>query len=204
MKKVIVLILVAVLCTGCFSWDKKTTMSDGTVIEQETNEAAMFSQHQSEAWNAYYAAILTPVVIATMTDKNGTVVKIHNQIAPPTPRFVQHENQWIKPVRDVLSTGINVIGGGLVLREIVGAMEGTNINNNGDGSVVVDKSFNTDVSTIHSEEGSSIEQLSNSGNVDNADPLVVKTDNTVVVRPEIVRPEIVRPVVVDPVIVGQE
>ena len=97
----------------------------------------------------------------------------------------------------MIKTGIKIIGGGLVVREIVDSMQGTNITNSGGGSVTVDRSDNVAVETNHAEENSTLNQSSNNdesdNHIENADPVIVEVEKetVVVVEPDIVSPEVI-------------
>jgi hypothetical protein len=199
MKRSIIAILAIVMLTGCspkvVTWD---SMGEKTVTTR-TNED-LYHEAQAKAWAGYFEALKNPPVIATIQQPDGSVLTINSQVPPPAPVIRQHQNQYIKPVTDVIKWGI---GGIVVDRGLRAIVKGTGdiiTENSGDGTVYVDKSdsiasktdasFSTD--TDHSQT--------------NPDPVVV--DPVIVEQPEyndpvIVQPEIVRPEIVDPVIVNQ-
>lgn len=194
-----ILLFINLLILGCSS---KTVIVDplGNKTVTTTTDAAKFIENQSKAWTAYYSVLANPPVIATITQADGNVIKINSQLPPPTPIIKQYQNQYINPMMNTLKTGIQIIGGGLVVKEIVGAMQGTNISNVGSGSVNVDQSDNFTAKTATSE--STIKESSDNpliitddhssidSSVEKADPVVVETTNTTetvkVVNPEIV------------------
>lgn len=212
MRLIFITLLSFCLFQGCSS---KIVAVDqlGNRTITTTTDAAKFTEEQSKAWTAYYSVLNNPPVIATITQSDGNVIKINSQIPPPAPNIKQYQNQYINPIMGTLKTGVQIIGGGLVVKEIVGAMQGTNISNIGSGSVNVDQSDNfvaktaTGDSTIkeNSENPSTITDdnsttiTDDNSNIDNsiekADPVVVETTNTTetvkVVNPVVVNPEVV-------------
>ena len=169
-------------------------------------DAARFSDAQKVALIAYYEACANPPVIAKITQPDGTVVDIHSQILPPAPNLKQHQNQVIEPVMGTLKTGIQIIGGGYMAKEIIGAMQGVSINNSGAGNVTYDRSEAVTVETTEVQDSTIKDSSDNpstvteDNHVENAEPevVVVEKEEVVVVEKETV--EVVNPevIVVDP------
>lgn len=178
-------IIVVLIVAGCSS---KTVTLTPTGDRQVTTvtDASKYSDAQAQAWQSYYSAAAHPPVIAKITQPDGTIVDIHSQVPPPVPDIKQHKNQVIEPIERMISTGVKIIGGGLVVREIVDSMQGVNINNSGPGSVIYDRSEKVAVDTT-TVDGSTIKENSDNAetvtednHIDKADPIVVtNTDKTV-------------------------
>jgi len=205
MKTKLAAIVACFLITGCsskvVSWN---TVGEKTVTTR-TNED-LYHEAQAEAWAGYFEALKNPPVIATIQQTDGTVLTINSQIPPPAPVIRQHQNQYIKPVADMVKWAI----GGVVLdrgiRAVVKGAGDTIVDNAGDGTVYVDRS-----DSIASESNASLQtDTDSSDNSDNSstnpdpvvvDPVIVERpeyNDPVIVQPEIVRPEIVRPEIVTP------
>ena len=164
-------------------------------------DAARFSDAQTQALIAYYAACANPPVIAKITQPDGTVVDIHSQILPPAPNLKQHQNQVIEPVMGTLKTGIQIIGGGYMAKEIIGAMQGVSINNSGAGNVTYDRSEAVTVETTEVQDSTIKDSSDNpstvteDNHVENAEPEVVVVEKETI---EVVNPEVI---VVDPEVI---
>lgn len=176
--------LLLCLTVGCSS--KTVTMTatgDSQVVT--VTDASKYSDAQSQAWSSYYKAVANPPVIAKITQLDGTVIDIHSQVPPPTPSIKQHKNQVIEPLERMVSTGVKIIGGGLVVKEIVDSMQGVSISNSGDGNVTYDRSEPVSIETT-TVSGSTIKENSDNpdtvtedNHVEKADPIVVtNTDKT--------------------------
>lgn len=194
----LLLLSMCLVAIGCSS---KTIITDPSGYKTITTitDAAKFTEEQSKAWVAYYSVLSNPPVIATITQPDGNIIKINSQVPPPAPNIKQHQNQYINPIMGTLKTGVQVIGGGLVVKEIVGAIQGTNISNIGSGSVDVDQSEN--ITSKVSTDGSIIKENSDNpstitddnsyidNSIEKADPIVVESTNTTetvkVVNPEV-------------------
>ena len=183
---------------------------NGDKIITMKSDAAIYEASQAKAFAAYYESLQTPMVIATMTAPDGSIIKIHNQIIPLPPVILQHKNQYIKPI---IELGKYVVGGVVIDRALTAIVRGagdTIVSNTGDGMVTVDKSDNitnditTDVTTT-SADGNGIIKNSSDNPIDNtvtnADPIVVTNNTVQVVEPEIV---LIPTQIVDPVIVNPE
>ena len=193
------IILMCLMLTGCSSkvvtWD---SMGEKTVTTR-TNED-LYHEAQMNAWAGYYEALKNPPVIATIQQIDGTVLTINSQVPPPAPIIRQHQNQYIKPIADIVKWGIGGIVVDRGLRAIVKGAGDTIVDNAGDGTVYVDRSdsiasktdasFNTETDSSDNADHSEV----------NPDPVIV---DPVIVNPEVVNPEVVRPEIVNPVIVEQ-
>lgn len=194
MRKIIIAVMaLVIIAAGCSSKTVTFTPTGSRQVVTVT-DSSKYSDAQARAWGKYYNAVANPPVIATITQPDGTVVFINSQTPPPTPDIKQHRNQIIEPVERMVSIGVKVVGGGLIIREIVDAMQGTNITNSGAGTVTVDNSEDVAVETTTLDEGSVINKDSNNdesdNHVDNADPVIVEKETVVVVDPEVVNPEV--------------
>lgn len=101
MKRSIIAILAILLITGCSSKTIEYNALEKTKVTTRTNED-LYHEAQAAAWKEYYKALENPPVIAVITPKDGPEIKIHSQIMPPVPIIRQHQNQYIKPVTDVI------------------------------------------------------------------------------------------------------
>lgn len=205
MKKII-LILLCFGLVGCSSkvvtWD---TLGKKTVTTRTQED--IYHEQQAKAWAGYYEALNNPPVIARIQNTDGTVITISSQIPPPSPVIQQHENQYIKPVADIIKFGI----GGVVidrgLRSVVRSVGDVIVDNAGDGTVMVDKSDSiasdsvttVDTAADHSDNSNHSDNSDNSDNSDHSDnsydetsdPVIVDPPDPIIVPPYIVRPEIV-------------
>lgn len=196
--KYAIAILAIVMLTGCSSkvvtWD---SMGEKTVTTR-TNED-LYHEAQAKAWVEYYKALQNTPVLAEIEQKDGSVLKIYSQAVPAMPKIYQHQNQYIKPVTDVLKWGI---GGVVVDRGLRAIVKGTGdiiTENSGDGTVYVDKSDSIASKTDASFSTDTDSSDNSDNSLTNPDPLVVEQpeyNDPIIVQPEVVRPEIVNPVIV--------
>lgn len=194
MKKIVLFsFILSLIIMGCSSKVVTVTPAGDKQIATVT-DASKFSDTQTTVWAAYYAAVANPPVIAKITQPDGTIVDIHSQVPPPTPDIKQHQNQIIQPLERMVSTGVKIIGGGLVLREVVDAMQGVNINNSGSGSITYDQSETVDVATTTIEDSTVKDNSDNpttvteDNHIENAEPevVVVEKEKVTTVNPEVV------------------
>jgi len=152
-------------------------MPDGTKIVQTiTNEKAFYELQEKLSTESNKA----PKPIALIPQSNGTVITLYSQIPQQKTKAVQHKNQIIKPLADVITKGI--IGYAAV--EVVKAVKSDNINVSGENNkVTVDKSERIDVQTNHAEDSSSLTQDSDndSSTDDHSDNSDNRTDDNSVI-----------------------
>jgi hypothetical protein len=213
--KYLIVLLALVMFTGCSSKEiRYNTLGEKSIITKSSED--VYHDAQSKAWSGYYEALKNPPIIASIQNTDGTIITINSQLPPPAPIIRQHENQYIKPVTEVMKWAI----GGVVIDRgisaVVRGMGDTVVSNSGDGNVVVDRSdsiagkSSTTIDTKKSTDNSDGSMIDNTDNsLINPDPTVVVVDppETVIVEqpsPIIVEqppPLIVDPVVVDPVVI---
>lgn len=181
-KAIILYAALVIICTGCSSKTVSITPNGDRQVTTIT-DASKFTDAQSAAWQGYYEAIKSPPVIATITQVDGTVIAINSQTPPPAPVIRQHENQIVGPVTGLLKTGVQIIGGGWVAREIISELQGVNITNTGSGDVTFDRSDNVAVDTTALDNNSTI-QVSSDNPMTNTDNSVEKADPIVVTNTE--------------------
>ncbi len=136
-KNLFLFLFLCLVFIGCASKTVIVDKNGNQETQIKTNNAA-YSEAQAKAWLEYYKALSSPPVIATLKDSCGGTIDIKSQLQPPLPYIGQYKNQYIKPITDVVKLGIKVIGGGIIAKEVIGALDGVTINNNGSGNVAVD------------------------------------------------------------------
>ena len=204
MKKLVLLFLIFLLMS-CSSKTISYSPLGETTITSRTDED-IYHEAQAKAWSGYYKALENPPVIAKIQNPDGTVITISSQVPPPAPIIKQHENQYIKPIAEVLKWGI----GGIVidrgLQAIVKGAGDVIVDNAGNGTVVVDKSSpigsrtTTNMESDNADKSSVTDQSDHSVDSHDAvsEPTVVTQPDPVIVNPVIV--PAAEPVIVNPVI----
>jgi len=143
-------------------------------ITTRTNED-IYHESQAKAWSGYYKALENPPVIAKIQNPDGTVITISSQVPPPAPAIRQHENQYIKPITEVLKWGI---GGVVIDRGLQAIVKGAGdviVDNAGNGTVIVDKSnpiasrSTTTMQADNSNRADNSNHSDNSNRADNSD-----------------------------------
>jgi uncharacterized protein YceK len=179
MRYLIVFLVVFLL--GCSSKEVRyDTFGEKSIITKSSED--VYHDAQAQAWTEYYKALKNPMAIASIQQADGTIITINSQIPPPAPTIRQHENQYIKPVTDVMKW---VVGGVVIDRGISAVVRGmgdTIVSNSGDGTVIVDRSdsiagkSSTSVSTTKTSEHTSMTDNTNNSWIDNTNRSIV--DNT--------------------------
>jgi hypothetical protein len=195
-----VIILMSLMLFSCSSKTiEYNTLGKKKVTTKTSSD--IFHEQQASAWKNYYEALENPPVIAVITPKDGPEIKIHSQVPPPVPVIRQHQNQYIKPVADVLKW---TIGGVVIDRGLSAVVRGagdTIVDNAGDGTVYVDRSDSIakDSSASFSTSTDSSDRADHSDNsvVDNTDNSVVDSHDKTAEPTIVTQPEYNEPIIID-------
>jgi len=196
MKKLFILICLALMCQGCI------LVSDAKYQADAAKWVA-----KAEASKAWAASANQP--LATFTAVSGETFVVNNPNRPQ-PLPVTGEPSAIVQGFDVVlnSTVAKIVGGGWAAGYMLGKVQGNYSTGEGGTMNVTQDSGNTvDVTTRHIEGDGSVTEEANvdsRSDYDNATatPTIVEQPSPIIVDPVVVGPEIVNPVVVNPVVVN--